>query len=343
MTPSYLGLEITDRCDLACSHCLRLVVPPHAARARDLDVDLVRRVCAEAKEIGISSVALTGGEPMLHPRFLDLVDAIVDHGMRYNFLSNGLGIAELMPRLLERPERRELLRDVSISLDGATEETHDAVRGRGTFRRSLAGIAVLRALDVPFCIVTTIQRLNRHEIDALGLLAHHLGATQISFAHFLPNGRPHATRDLDLTIPERLEVEYVIKRLMHAMRFKISISEGYKTDHVDYECVTIQRRGVNVDPNGHMTFCCELSNFYGDERPAETRSDWIADLAKTSLRDAIALQTAAIERFRRERLADADAGKFTEDDYFACRYCVRHFGKPEREIVQIRRRNTALI
>jgi MoaA/NifB/PqqE/SkfB family radical SAM enzyme len=343
MTPGCLGLEITDRCDLACSHCLREVVPPHAARARDLDVDLVSRLCSEARELGIASVAITGGEPMLHPRFLDIIDAIVEQGLRYHFLSNGLGIPALLPRFLARPARRELLRDVSISLDGASEATHDEIRGRGTFRRTLAGIAALRATRIPFSLLSTIHRKNRHEIDALGLLAHHLGATRLCFSHYLPNGRPHATRDLDLSIAERHEVEFVIKRLIDAMRFDIAMSEGYHTDRVDHECATVQGRGINVDPSGHLTFCCELSNFYGDERPPETRSDWVADLARVSLREAVAAQVGAIERFRRERLADAEAGKFTEDDYFACRYCVRHFGKPEREMVQIRRRNTALI
>src|SRR5262249_26472761 len=147
-----------------------------------------------------------------------------------------------------------------------------------------------------------------------------------------------ATRDLDLSIAERDEVEFVIKRLIDAMRLEITMSEGYHTEKVDHECATVQGRSVNVDPSGHMTFCCELSNFYGDDRPPEARSAWVADLSGVPLREAIAAQVAAIERFRRERLAHAEAEKFTEDDYSACRYCVRHFGKPEGEIVQIRRR-----
>src|SRR5262249_1703535 len=128
-------------------------------------------------------------------------DSIVDQGHEYHFISNGLGIPALMPRFLARPERRQQLRYISVSIDGATEATHDQIRGKGMFRRTLAGIAVLRAMNVPFSVLTTIQRINRHEIDAMGLLAHHLGAQRLSFSHFLPNGRPHATKDLDLSIP----------------------------------------------------------------------------------------------------------------------------------------------
>src|SRR5262249_26502211 len=151
----------------------------------------------------------------------------------------------------------------------ATETTHDAIRGTGTFRRTMAGIAVLRALGVPFSVLHCINRVNRHEIDQMGLLAHHLGAERLFFTHFLPNGRPHSTADLDLTTAERHEVEFVVKRLMHAMRFPIVMGEGYYTETIDHACATVQLKMVNVDPSGHLSFCCELSSFYGDARPPE--------------------------------------------------------------------------
>ena len=220
-----------------------------------------------------------------------------------------------------------------VSLDGATEATHDRYRGRGSFKKTLAGIAVMRALKVPFSLLNTITRVNRHEIDQIGLFAHHLGAERLYFTHFLPNGRPHATEDLDLTTADRHTVDSMVERLIHAMRFPIIMGEGYYTPTVDHTCATVALKLVNVDPSGHLTFCCELSNYYGDERPPETRSDWVADLAKVSLAEAVARQEAAIARFRKERLDEEEAGLRNEDDRFACRYCVRHFGKPEREVI----------
>ena len=337
MNTDLLGLEITDRCDLACGHCLRAIVPEHSPRARDLDFALIERLVGEARDLGIAYVGITGGEAMLHPRFLDILDVIVDAGRPYHFLTNGLGLPAFIPRWLQRPERREKLRAICVSLDGATAETHDAIRGRGTFHRTLAGIAVLRAMKIPFAVFHCVNRKNRHEIDQMGLLAHHLGAEKLFIAHFLPNGRPDATAEFDLNTAERHEVEFVIKRLIDAMRFPIYMGEGYYTDQVDHECPTVRGNILNVDPNGHLTFCCELSNFYGDRRPAEQRDDFIADLRQVSLREGLELQRARIERFRAERLADPTFG---EDDRFACRYCVRHFGKPEHEVVQIRRRVT---
>jgi MoaA/NifB/PqqE/SkfB family radical SAM enzyme len=328
-----LGLELTDRCDLACAHCLRQVVPPRSWRARDLDFDLALRLCGEARALAVPHVALTGGEPMLHPGFSEIVDGLLAHGLTYHFLSNGLGLPERLPALLAVPARRAGLRDICVSLDGATESTHDRTRGTGTFRRTLAGIAVARAMGVPVSLLMTVTRVNRHEIDAMGLLAHHLGAAKLYFTHFMPNGRPGASADLDLTTAERHQVEAVIKRLIAALRLPIFMGEGYYASEVDHQCATVQGAILNVDPEGHLTFCCELSNYYGDERPPADRDDFIADLAVTPLAEAVTRYDIAIARFRAARLADERAGLRTEDDRFACRYCIRHFGKPEASVV----------
>jgi MoaA/NifB/PqqE/SkfB family radical SAM enzyme len=337
-TPECLGLELTNRCDLQCAHCLRQIVAPSSPRATDIPLELARRMISEARAAGIPHVGLTGGEPRLHPHFLAIVDHIVDEGLTYHFLSNGLGLPRFLPELLARPARRERLRDVCVSIDGATERTHDGIRGAGTFKRALAGLAVLRAHDVPFTLLHTITRRSMGEIDQMGLMAHHLGAKRLILCHFLPNGRPGATADLDLTTEERHEVEFVVKRLIHALRFEVVMAEGYYTPVVDHACATVAGKSLNIDPRGHLTFCCEISNFNGDDRAPEARPDYIGDMRHLSVPDAIAAQLAAVERFRAARLAEDAGGLRSEDDRFACRYCVRHFGKPQHEVVRIRTR-----
>jgi MoaA/NifB/PqqE/SkfB family radical SAM enzyme len=333
-----LGLELTSRCDLACAHCLRAIVPPNSPRARDIPFDVAVRMVDEARAAGINHVGMTGGEPMIYPRFMELIDHIVDRGMTYHFLSNALGLPAFMPQFLARPERRIQLRDVCVSIDGATEATHDAIRGKGMFKRALAGLAVLKANGVPFTLLHTITRKSRHELDQLGMFAHHIGATRLFLSHFLPNGRHDATKDLDLDTRERHDVEFVVKRLIDAMRFPIAMAEGYYTPVVDHVCATVAGRSLNIDPNAHLTFCCELSNFNGDDRPPEERPDFICDMRTTSVARAIELQAQAVAEFRARRLAAQ--GAQTEDDRFACRYCVKHFGKPEKP-VQLRLRRAS--
>ena len=332
MKTDSLALELTDRCNLACAHCLRVVVPAHSGAARDMDVDLIRRLVLEAKELGIPHLAITGGESLLHPRFLDVVDAIADAGLTFHLMTNGHLLPTFAPTLLVPPRRRAALTELCISLDGATEQTHDRVRGTGSFRRAMAGIAVAHATRTPFSIVATINRANRAQIDQLGLLTHHLGAQRLILSHMLPSGRP-TSGGLELDTAERLEVEEVVKRLIDAMRFPIKMGSGYYDPNPDYVCRAVAGATVYVDPDGQMTFCCELSSYLGENVPAigTRRLDWVADLNRTSLRDAIALHEAAAARFRAARLADDAAGRLTEDDHFPCRYCIRHFGKVPRK------------
>jgi len=336
-----LGLELTNRCDLACGHCLRSIVAPNSPRAIDIPLELARKMISEARTAGIPHVGMTGGEPMLHPHFLEIIDHIVDEGLSFHFLSNGLGLPRFMPRFLARPERRALLRDVCVSIDGANERTHDAIRGTGSFKRSLAGLAVLRALGLPFVLLHTITRHSKDEIDQLGLMASHLGARQLILSHFLPNGRPGATDELGLTIPERHDTELIVKRLIHTLRMPVLMAEGYYTTVVDHICATVAKRALNIDPNGHLTFCCELSNFNGDQQAPEARRDFVVDMRKVSVDQAIAAMGGKIGEFRAARLAEDAAGLRGEDDKFACRYCVRHFGKPQTSIVRLRRREIA--
>jgi hypothetical protein len=192
-------------------------------------------------------------------------------------------------------------------------------------------------MGVEFVILHTITRMSKDELDRMALFAHHLGAQRLFVCHFMPNGRHHATEDLDLTVAERLHVEDVIRRLMDALRFPIVMAEGYYAPEEDHVCATTDLRSLNIDPSGHLTFCCELSNYNGDGRPAAERPDFVSDMREVTVAQAIALQGEAVSRFRASRLAHERSGERTEDDKFACRYCVRHFGKPERH-VQIRRR-----
>src|SRR6185369_12043425 len=96
-------------------------------------------------------------------------------------------------------------------------------------------------------------------------------------SHFLPNGRPGASADLDLSAAERHDVEFVLKRFIDVLRFPVIMAEGYYTPVVDHVCATVDARALNIDPNGHLTFYCELSNFYGDDQAPEGRLDFVVN------------------------------------------------------------------
>src|SRR4051812_5153436 len=140
-----IGIHLTDRCQLDCDHCSR----DPGDQPLDLPVELLPALLRDARDVyGLRHVSFTGGEPTLHPRFLDMLDMVAAEGAEWDMVTNGRRFARLLARCDERPARRASLRSVSFSLDGATEACHDAIRGEGSYREVLASVAVALAAGV---------------------------------------------------------------------------------------------------------------------------------------------------------------------------------------------------
>lgn len=148
-------------CNLACGYCCA-ESSPHAA-ARRLEPGLAADVFDEFRSLGGREVFLTGGEPFMHPRLGELVDAAA--GLERTVLTNAM--------IFARGRRREMLdsfdRSVTlqVSLDSATPETHDRQRGAGAWARALDGIALAASLGFRIRVAATLYDEDRAGVDAL--------------------------------------------------------------------------------------------------------------------------------------------------------------------------------
>jgi MoaA/NifB/PqqE/SkfB family radical SAM enzyme len=163
----YLELQVTDRCNLRCRHCY---LP--RGRGRDLPVPLVASLLEEFEAMQGLRLLVSGGEPLLHPRFRELNDLLRDRLFRSVLLTNGLG--------LDRETAGELAAaEVQVSLDGL-EAGHDALRGPGTFRRAVEAIRILREAGKDVSVATMVHARNLAEFPGLAELVADLGAREWS-------------------------------------------------------------------------------------------------------------------------------------------------------------------
>jgi SynChlorMet cassette radical SAM/SPASM protein ScmF len=183
-------LYMTTGCNLACRHCwiTPTFVDGEPSPGDCLDVDLLREAVAEAKPMGLSQAKLTGGEPTLHPRFVEIADMLTAEGLRLDMETNGtLMDANLAKHLKEETS----LWFVSVSLDGATAETHDWFRGvPGAFDAALRGLAHL--VDAGYENVQVIMcphHGNIGELEDLVKLAVERGAGSVKFNPVTRSGR----------------------------------------------------------------------------------------------------------------------------------------------------------
>ena len=193
--PICLTWELTYACNLACVHCLS---SSGKRDPRELSTEQCMAIIDELERMQVFYVNIGGGEPTVRPDFWELVDYATAHHVGVKFSTNGIRIT---PQVAERLAAGDYV-DVQISLDGATAEVNDAVRGPGSFAmatRALENLAAAGFADPKISVVVT--RHNVGQLDDFQALAQRYGAT-LRITRLRPSGRGadvwddlHPTRD----------------------------------------------------------------------------------------------------------------------------------------------------
>lgn len=189
-----LWLQITGTlCNIACTHCF-ISCGPKNHQHEMMSVQQVRSALDEAYRQGTREYYFTGGEPFLHPALQELIMMTLQQGP-LTILTNGILIDDNMAAWLGETFRATPYSlDLRVSLDGYTAADNDSVRGKGTFRRILAGIQRLAAHGINPVITVTEVRAG------MGL-----AAERTAFLQFL--------RDLGLSKPRlKFLVPFLIGR-----------------------------------------------------------------------------------------------------------------------------------
>jgi MoaA/NifB/PqqE/SkfB family radical SAM enzyme len=169
--PLYVAWQITNECNLACLHCIEESGPGKAFRD-ELDDKQVFDVIDQMMDHEVPYLSFSGGEPMLHARFFEMVERVCARGGQLKIETNG---HYLSPENCERLHRLGV-KAVQVSLDGASASTFGRMRVRGEFDRTIAGVRNLRAAGVPIEVNFSPASFNIHEAGAIVDLAYELGA-----------------------------------------------------------------------------------------------------------------------------------------------------------------------
>lgn len=181
-----LWLHVTDHCDLACRHCLFACSP---ASRRELPLARLLEHVAAAAALGCRRFVLTGGEPLLHPGFRELVEALLAiPASRVAILTNALSAN----RALDPAWPRQRLH-LQVSLDGRPAH-HDALRGTGSYARLAGQLDGLRRDGWDFSLSCCVTRDNLADLDWLVDQAADFGAAGLHFMWHVQRGRGSAAQ-----------------------------------------------------------------------------------------------------------------------------------------------------
>ncbi|MHB1710261.1 MAG: mycofactocin radical SAM maturase [Acidimicrobiales bacterium] len=180
--PICLTWELTYACNLACVHCLS------SSGRRDpneLSTAECKALIDEFEHMQIFYVNIGGGEPTVRNDFWELVEYATDHHVGVKFSTNG---SRITPQAAERLASSDYV-DVQISLDGATADVNDAVRGPGSYDTAVAAMERLAAAGfVGFKLSVVVTRHNVSQLDAFKDLADGYRA-QLRLTRLRPSGR----------------------------------------------------------------------------------------------------------------------------------------------------------
>lgn len=185
--PTFLQIEPVGQCNLRCRMCAirfrddgpsdgALAVMPYETFTRLLDES------GTVHELHLQGL----GEPLLHPRFFDLVEYAANKGIKVTTNSN---LTLLRPWLAERCVTSGLAY-LRVSIDGATADTYERIRDGGRFRRVVRNLEAVvaarrlrRSRRPAIGLVMVLMRQNLHELPDLVRLAHRWSVDDLFVQH----------------------------------------------------------------------------------------------------------------------------------------------------------------
>ncbi|MCU7884907.1 MAG: radical SAM protein, partial [Candidatus Thiodiazotropha sp. (ex Lucinoma annulata)] len=206
-----LAVNLTRRCNLACSHCYMDADTRQGGGSDELNTEEVKQLLNEIASCSQETmVVLTGGEPLLRR---DL-EQLVAHG-------RGLGLSMVVGTngVLLNEERVAALKQagamgMGISLDSLDPQTHDTFRGcSGSWEKTLAGMDHCRKHSLPFQVHFSVTEQNAHEVESMIDFAKAVGAHVLNIFFLVCTGRGESMSDIT---PARYE--QVLSQLVQAQQ-----------------------------------------------------------------------------------------------------------------------------
>jgi len=180
--PICLTWELTYACNLSCIHCLS---SSGRRDPRELTTEECKSVIDELQRMQVFYVNIGGGEPTVRSDFWELVDYATSHDVGVKFSTNGVKITPEVARMLAANDYV----DVQISLDGATPEVNDHIRGPRSYEtalRAMQNLSDAGMTNFKLSVVCTHQ--NIPQLDDFKAIADRYGA-QLRLTRLRPSGR----------------------------------------------------------------------------------------------------------------------------------------------------------
>src|SRR6266700_8058217 len=218
--PMIVIWEMTQACDLKCSHCRANAQPKR--HALELSTAEAFHLIDQIAEMRVPLFVLTGGDPLKRPDLMPIVQHACRRGVRTSLTPSTTPL--LVRDSIFELKQSGLMR-LALSLDGSSAELHDTFRGvPGSYQRTLDAVGWCHEAGLPVQINTTVSRRNLADLDNMIELLISLRVVLWSVFFLVPTGRAQL-RDL-LTAEEHERVFAKLYTASKQVKFHIKTTEG---------------------------------------------------------------------------------------------------------------------
>ena len=277
--PYTLIAELTYRCPLRCVYCSNpLELERHR---RELDTESWLRVLAEAEELGVVQVSLTGGEPCVRGDLEEIVAGARQLDLYTNLATSGVPL----PRARLESLREAGLDNVQISIQDVTADASDEIAGLASFERKLEAARTAKEIGFPLTLNFVLHRGNLRRIAEIVALAESLDADRLELANSQYVG--WALRNRAVLLPTREQLDEA-RRIAAAARERLKgrmevlfVTPDYYAQFPKACMDGWGRRFILVSPDG-LALPCHAAHTIPGISFENVRDRSLADLWRTS-------------------------------------------------------------
>jgi radical SAM protein with 4Fe4S-binding SPASM domain len=253
--PKTMTVMVTDGCNLHCRHCwldcrsLENAVPVSAFK--------IMRVVDDFSQLGVTDIRLTGGEILSHPQWHRILQFCLQHARIESVClqTNAILIPQKhLERVLELQSDKLT---IQVSLDGACAQTHDYVRGTGSYGQAMAGLGLLATAGVGLRtqVAFTEMAHNFDELPELLQIVDKMGIGRLISGTLIKGGRAAASAQIQL--PTSHQYRKLIHRYQTDPIFKLRCDQKASIAAIEW----FKNRSAATDAG-----CSCLGNLFLDAR-----------------------------------------------------------------------------
>lgn len=262
-----ISIEIIRKCPNNCLHCSS---SSDEHRTETMEYDCFKSVVCDAKELGAETICLSGGEPFLHNRIIDMVNFVSSLKLQTHIYTSGIIFDEKHQRI---PLDRDLLKaipkeraDVIFNIEAAKSSTYDKIMGTtGCFDKLKQSIKCSCDLSINTEAHFVPMKLNISETEDVISLCKEFNISVLSFLRLVPQGRA-SLNESEIALSNEELVRYKAELVRYKAeqdkqkkqsRFDIRIGHPLLANSFCQECNVAKGEKLNIRYDGRV-FPCEV-------------------------------------------------------------------------------------